>query len=180
MRFAWVAATTALAAWVTIPTVGGAQPADRCETTDCFNQQQIRNFEVVDDHTLIVYVGARDCPFLVELTGPFCDITFLPGYDVVFRPSRVRDFRTATRSSGRDGRDLSVARVCAGDLDMGIEEGAFSSTGSNRRRIFDNEGNRADDPLEPDRLDCRVTDVERGAEQTQQEPAPEPTARRNR
>lgn len=160
MRFAWLTAAFVLAACTTASTLSDTGPAERCETTDCFNQQQIRNFEVIDDHTLIVYVGARECPFLVELTGPLCDVTLLPGFDIVFRPSRVRGFRTPSTSSGRGGADLSYARVCAGDLDMGLEEGIFSSAGSGRRRVFDESGGVLDDPLQPDRLDCRVGNVE--------------------
>ena len=41
---------------------------------DCFSQRAIRNFEVLDRTTLVVFVGAERCPFLVTLDGFFCDL----------------------------------------------------------------------------------------------------------
>ena len=116
-----------LAGCTTAPTVGSNEPLERCETTSCFNQTQIRDFEVVDETTLIVYVGQQECPFLVELSGVFCDVTFLPGFDVVFEPTSQRAAREPGRGSGLGGTDIAYARVCADSLDMGIAQGPFTS-----------------------------------------------------
>jgi hypothetical protein len=94
-------------------------PTERCESTECFNQQQIRDFEVVDNTTLVVYVGSQNCAFRVEFTGTFCDLTFLPGSQLVFRPDSFR--------SAREPDNLLLTRVCARDSNLGIDEGPFSS-----------------------------------------------------
>lgn len=146
MRWHAPIAPALLVACAVAPSAGNGQPAERCESTSCFNQMQIRKFEVVNETTLIVYVGAQECPFLVELTGTFCDVTFLPGYNIVFRPSEQRAAREPTLGSGlHDRADIAHARVCANDLDMGIQEGPFSSA------IGDN--------VEVSGLDCRIQNV---------------------
>lgn len=124
-------------------------PAERCESTDCFNQLQIRDLDVVAPRTLIVYVGARKCPFLVELRGTFCDLTYLGSFDVVFRPGRVARARSTPivgGPGGRNGGGVEQTRVCAADINLGIEAGAFtSSLGS--------------DDTSSDGLSCRISDV---------------------
>ena len=128
------------------PTLESSEPLDRCESTSCFNQLQIRDFEIVDPSTLIVYVGAQECPFLVEFTGTFCDLTFLPGFDLVFRPSTQRQNREVVLGGGfGDRADISNARICANDFNMGIEEGGFSESGGSEDNL--------------DGLDCRIQDV---------------------
>jgi hypothetical protein len=104
-------------------------PLERCESTDCFNQQQIRDFEVIDNTTLLVYVGSQNCAFRVEFTGIFCDLTFLPGGSLVFRPDTFR--------SSREPDNILVTRVCARDSNLGIDEGPFSTAagGDNDPRI---------------------------------------------
>ena len=134
------------------------EPLERCDNTDCFNQTQIRDFEVVDATTLIVYVGPRDCPYLVELSGIFCDLTFLPGNRVVFEPTLQRARREPNLSGGFGNTPgVSQARVCANDLSMGINNDPSTVI---------------DDPLFPgdfrdnatendlDGLDCRIRNVE--------------------
>ena len=112
---------------------GDNEPLDRCESTRCFNQLHIRDFEVIDNTTLIVYVGQQECPFLVEMTGTFCDLTFLPGNQVVFRPSNTARSRSAPVVGGigtnTDGRGpIEQPRVCASSLNMGIPSGPFTSS----------------------------------------------------
>jgi hypothetical protein len=143
-----------LAALMSMPTVGDDnEPADRCESTDCFNQLRIRNFEVIDETTLIVFVGQQECPCLVELTGTFCDVTYLPGFDIVFRPTD----RRMAREPGLGARNLggfrapgntSYSRVCSNDLHMGLEEGPFSTAGGAPQEIDDQSG-----------LSCRIRNI---------------------
>jgi len=109
-----------------------AGPAERCESTTCFNQLQIRDVEVITQTSLIVYVGAQRCPFFVEMTGIFCDLTFLPPFQVVFRPTRMASSRTAPivggLGSAPDGAGpVEQTRICAADIDMGLLADTFTS-----------------------------------------------------
>ncbi len=123
------------------------EPVERCEVSTCFNQLRMRSFEVVDDMTMIVYIGPQECPFLVELTGVFCDISFLPGFDVVFTRSDLRRRRNPDVGAGIPGQPrVNESRVCANDLGMGIAEDVFSF-GPER------------DANDLDGLSCRLQDV---------------------
>jgi hypothetical protein len=42
----------------------------------CFSQRNIRNIELIDNDTLVVHVGRNSCPYLVEVGGVFCNLTF--------------------------------------------------------------------------------------------------------
>ena len=87
-----------------------SQPVDRaCNVSDCFLQREVRDFEVVGDTTLIVYVGGQRCAFRVELDGTFCDMTFAP--DVFFRAPL--------------GRPESE-RICTYDRQIGVDGGVFT------------------------------------------------------
>ena len=135
------AATTLLAAMCLIACTSASQtsdqPADRCPTTDCFNQQQVRDFEVIDPTTLVLYVGNQDCPFLVEFTGALCDLTFIGSGTIAFRPDSLRDeFET----------DMRLARICARDIGIGVDQDPLD-TG------FD------DDDLSGTTLACHIRNV---------------------
>jgi hypothetical protein len=111
-------------------------PTDRCETTSCFNQLQIRNVEVVDNTTLVIYVGNQNCPFVVEFSGTFCDLTFLPGSTVTFRPDTFRAQRET---------DTLMTRICSRDSNVGIDEGPFTTAAG---------GDTAEN-----RIPCRIQNV---------------------
>src|SRR5688500_2020989 len=49
-----------------------------CSVEDCFLEAQIRDFEVIDETHVIVYVGAQRCAFHVEVRGALCDLSFAP------------------------------------------------------------------------------------------------------
>jgi hypothetical protein len=53
-------------------------PVARCGVTDCFFERDIRDFEVVNRDTLVVYIGQQRCPFVVQLEGLDCDMNFSP------------------------------------------------------------------------------------------------------
>jgi hypothetical protein len=145
MKAAAVPCALLLTACATSDTASN-EPLARCESTDCFNQLQIRNYEIIDGQTLIVYVGSQECPFRVDLTGTFCDVTFLAG-EVVFRPSAQRSLRDPDSVPGLPTRaDVFDSRVCANDFSMGLEEGPFTEAGG------------AGVP-DPSGLDCRIQDV---------------------
>ncbi len=42
----------------------------------CFNQRNVRDFEMLDDRTMLVEVGGARCPYLVELDGFQCNVRF--------------------------------------------------------------------------------------------------------
>ena len=42
--------------------------------SNCFSQNAVRSFEILDDRTLVVFVGAERCPYLVSLDGFFCNL----------------------------------------------------------------------------------------------------------
>lgn len=66
--------------------------AEPCETTDCFLQRDVRDFDVIDGNTVVVYVGTQRCPFVVELQDLTCEVSFTPA---------IEFFQTAVGSAGR-------------------------------------------------------------------------------
>ncbi len=42
--------------------------------SSCFSQNAVRSFEILDNTTLVVFVGAERCPYLVRLDGFFCNL----------------------------------------------------------------------------------------------------------
>lgn len=139
-------------------------PLDRaCSVTDCFHERDIRDFEVVDQTNVIVYIGSQRCAFHVEVYGTSCDLTFAP--ELYFRrTSEMPD--GLPRGDGfpdgggglvdpfdtrRERRDL---QVCANDLSVEVHGGAFteSTIGGGRREV-----DRFGQPRV--RTDCRVRSV---------------------
>lgn len=115
----------------TTPTLSN-EPADRCSVTECFNRHQVRDYEIVDNNKMVIYVGGQRCPFLVEFDGTFCDLTFMPGGDIAFVATGVRQM------------DM---RICSRDRHIGIDEGVFSTAAGGQ------------DAIPPGRLPCQINDV---------------------
>ena len=76
---------TAIGAALVVAGCAGTQTADTtqaakraCGGMSCFYEREVRDFEVINHTTLIVYVGADRCPYQVELSGTFCDMEFAP------------------------------------------------------------------------------------------------------
>jgi len=84
-------------------TTSDADLARSCTVTDCFYERDIRDFDIIDRNTVVVYVGRQRCPFVVELQDVTCDATFAPS---------IAFFQTAL---GRTDRlvPLESGRVCA-------------------------------------------------------------------
>src|SRR5690606_13678697 len=59
-------------------TTGDTPSAEPCRVTDCFSERNIRDFDVIDRNTVVVYVGRQRCPFVIELRDVTCDLTFTP------------------------------------------------------------------------------------------------------
>lgn len=146
MRSAVVLCALWLAACSTTPSADqlalNTEPAERCEVTDCFNQLAVRDFEVVDSTTLVLYVGSQRCPFRVEFQGVFCDLTFLPGNTIEFAISDPQNIRRVTQPTGR----MTDTRICSFDRNVGIADDPFSRAGG-----FE--------PI-PGQLPCEIQEVE--------------------
>lgn len=84
-------------------TTSDADSAESCSVTDCFFERDVRDFDIIDRNTVVVYVGQQRCPFVVELQDVTCDATFAPA---------IAFFQTAL---GRMDRltPLQAGRVCA-------------------------------------------------------------------
>jgi len=99
-------------------------PAGSCKSARCFNQTQIRGYEIIDATTLVVYVGTDRCPFRVDLSGGDCDIRIRPG-NIAFRstlqkqiePRGLLDTIASTESTWR------TSRVCSSDTHLGLDTG---------------------------------------------------------
>jgi hypothetical protein len=111
MRLIAISSSLLVAACAGSPT-DNSQPVERaCSVSECFFQRDVRDFEVIGDTTLILYVGGQRCAFKVELDGTFCDMTFAP--DIYFRTP--------------DGRAESD-RVCTYDRQVGVDGGVFTDS----------------------------------------------------
>lgn len=88
-----------------------SQPLDRaCSVEDCFMRRDVRDFEVIDNTTLVVYVGGQRCAFQIELDGTFCDMSLAP--EIYFRmPAGVDD-----------------GRICSADRRVRIDGGVFTDS----------------------------------------------------
>ncbi len=128
-----------------------------CEAAECFNERDVRDFDVIDKAHVIVYVGAQRCAFHVEVRGTLCDLTFAP--ELYFRrPNEMPDGQISRGESAsadpfetarRERRDL---RICSNDLAIEVHGGRFTESPSPvvERDRFGNA--RA-------RTDCRVLNV---------------------
>jgi hypothetical protein len=127
------------------------QPLERtCSVQDCFLERDVRDFEVIDQTTLIVYVGSQRCAFQIQLRGTFCDLTFAP--EIFFRsptdPLRREDNDLFTGSASNRLTDL---RICANDIGIGVDGGVFTENPTSNQPP-DRFGNR--------RSECQISSVE--------------------
>ena len=87
MRHTFVIAVLAFCHGCTTTADSFVRPA--CDTrSTCFNERSVRNYQLLDDRTLLVQVGANRCPYLVELDGFGCNLGFATG--IAFRDSDGR------------------------------------------------------------------------------------------
>jgi hypothetical protein len=108
-------------------------PVARCEVTDCFFERDIRDFEVIDRETVVVYVGQQRCPFIVELDGFDCDVSFT---------AQIQFFQGAL---GRAGQATSVAnsQICASSRSVYLYSGILDPTIMRQEGRMDPAGRRA-------------------------------------
>ena len=110
------------------------QPVDRaCSVSKCFNKRDIRDFEVINRTTLIVYIGSQRCPFKVELRGTSCDMTFAPTLN--FHKGEItRQDDVASQIFGDAGfsppGQVSDDKICTYDISVGVDGGVFTESRS--------------------------------------------------
>jgi len=122
---------------------GNALAGERaCNVKDCFYARDVRNFDVVDKTTLIVYVGQQRCAFRVELRGTFCDLTYAP--ELVFSdpkdlplgeqapgsrvPGNISFAEPEDPSLPSQKRGRASVKVCDNNLGLQVSGGAFSDS----------------------------------------------------
>jgi hypothetical protein len=172
MRLGTVGAVFLLTCCIAAP-AGAAERA--CSVKDCFSAGDIRDFEVVDRTTLIVYTGSRRCAFRVELRGALCDMTYAP--ELIFSdPSELPQGEANRRTQspgdisfapGVDDPNLPIQRrgraslrVCDNNLRLQVSGGAFTDTPFANPADPLSDGPARRDPrfLNP-RSDCQLSSV---------------------
>lgn len=83
-----------------------------CIDSSCFFSNRVRDFQIIDDDTLVVFVGQDRCPYIIEVSGLFCDVTFLPEVQLVRARDLELEARRGLRSTSNTGSQ-SNDRVCA-------------------------------------------------------------------
>lgn len=127
------------------------QPLDRtCKVDDCFLERDVRDFEVIDQTTVIVYVGSQSCAFRVEVHGTFCDLTFAPELYFHSPGDFERHSGTVAGAGSPLTHPLSDIRVCSNDVGISVDGGAFTENTTSSQPP-DRYGDR--------RSECRITSV---------------------
>jgi hypothetical protein len=144
---------TTIGAALVVAGCAGTQAADTtqaakraCGGIGCFYEREVRDFEVINHTTLIVYVGAERCPYQVELRGTFCDMQFAT--EVYFNssaerhttsPAGVNDSVLAPAPGspqyelGSSSNHLSDLKICSNDISIGVSGGAFTRNPTNNQ-----------------------------------------------
>jgi hypothetical protein len=164
-----------LTTWCIANPAAPANAGERaCSVKDCFFARDIRDFEVINRTTLIVYTGSRRCAFKVELRGALCDMTYAP--ELVFSdPNELPQGDVNRRTQGPG--DISFApgvddpnlpaqrrgrptlKVCDNDLRLQVSGGVFTDRPfTPGDPLADGPGRRDPRFLNP-RSDCQLQSV---------------------
>ena len=151
MRALLIGATIVVAGCAASGPKDDSQPLTRaCSVSTCFSEREVRDFEVIDKTTVIVYVGAQRCPFQIDLRGMACDMTFAPS--ISFRATDQPDTTRSREEQRQRSRGPIVEsdiganrpralRVCSNDTRVGVDGGVFtegSRSSETERDRFDN------------------------------------------
>ncbi len=127
------------------------QPIDRaCTVEDCFLERDVRDFEVIDQTTVIVYVGSQSCAFLIEVRGTFCDLTFAPELYFHSPSDFTRNDVHIAGAAPPLSRPLGDLRVCSNDIGISVDGGVFTENPTSNSPP-DRYGNR--------RSECQISSV---------------------
>ena len=110
-----------------------AAQSKKCLEMNCFSERQVRDFEIIDRDTMVIYVGRERCAYKVKVDSLYCDLTFLPEVDFFdIRQRRLARgagtdptadaFMVRTQSGGMN------ERVCTHDPALALETFEFSDT----------------------------------------------------
>jgi len=125
MRLSVVSSVLLVTGCASSPTDNTAAVDRACSVEDCFLERDVRDFEVIGQTTLVVYVGSQRCAFKVDLRGTFCDMTFAPEL-FFYAPGDVQE------GSGQPGDVFGLGdrglRICANDLQVDVDGGAFTES----------------------------------------------------
>ena len=147
MRLSVASSVLLVAGCASSPTDNTAAVDRACSVTDCFLERDVRDFEVIGQTTLVVYVGSQRCAFKVDLRGTFCDLTFAPEL-YFYAPGDIQEGdRQPGDLFGLGDRGL---RICANDLQIDVDGGVFTES-STATQPPDRYGNR--------RSQCQVAGV---------------------
>jgi hypothetical protein len=155
MRLAIIGSGLLAAGCAGTPTADNSQPANRvCGVDVCFNERDVRDFEVIQHTTLIAYVGNERCPYQIEVHGTFCDLEFAP--EIYFNTLGGADpDATAFGGANANLRDL---RICQHDINVGVSGGVLTDNPADERPLGRGGNQRSDcqissvEPLTDDRL----------------------------
>lgn len=147
MKLSVMSSVVLVAGCASSPTDNTAAVDRACSVADCFLERDVRDFEVIDQTTLVVYVGSQRCAFKVDLRGTFCDMTFAPEL-FFYAPGDLQE------SSGQPGDPFGLGgrglRICANDLQVDVDGGVFTESAT-ATQPPDRYGNR--------RSQCQVAGV---------------------
>jgi hypothetical protein len=126
MRLAILSGVLLAAGCAGAPTKDNTQAVNRvCGLDPCFFERDVRDFEVVDHTTLIVFVGAERCPYQIELHGTFCDLQYAP--QIYFNgPSEVFPDNDRNIAAGSSSSRLNALRICRNDINIGVSGGVLT------------------------------------------------------
>lgn len=151
MRLTIIGGVLVAAGCASTQTADNTQAVNRvCGVDDCFYERDVRDFEVIEHTTLVVYVGAQRCPYQIELRGTFCDLEFAP--EVYFNsPSEPLPDSDRNSFGGTSTARLHDLRICKNDINIGVSGGVITEnpTSVQPPGRF---GNR--------RSDCQISSVE--------------------
>jgi hypothetical protein len=138
------------------PTYG---QSNQCGINECFLERQIRDFEVFDRGTIVVYVGRDRCPYKIEVDQLYCNLTYLPEVEFVDR----REKRIETVLRGGPQTDDSLLDEITDDITVGTDRGTanrrvctYSPSLALKTQGFAAE---AEGGLPPGDLPCRVRTI---------------------
>jgi hypothetical protein len=102
---------------------------------ECFSERQVRDFEIIDRDTMVIYVGRDRCAYKIKVDNLYCDLTFLPEVEFFDRRQRsINDRVRGADSSDAFGRRNEPGRfnerVCTYSNTLAIETFEFADTGT--------------------------------------------------
>jgi hypothetical protein len=151
MRLTIISSALLAAGCAGTPTADNTQAVNRvCGLDDCFYERDVRDFEVIEHTTLIVYVGNERCPYRIELHGTFCDLAYAP--ELYFdSPSELIQDNDRNTFGGTSTSRLHDLRICRNDINIGVSGGVLTDNPTTNPPTGRN-GNQ--------RSDCQISSVE--------------------